>query len=363
MRTPTFAPSLLVLAFSAVLVEPKALAWNCDSICAINQSNCLDWKKAHCPIGTSNPFTNRPSPTQQQPPTPLRDNQGCCVLGAPCPPPKRPCPPIGGAKPAGGSLNYELEESPSLAPESPREPAPEPALLPSPYRGGYRGIDEETEQRFMMEHTGLRASRVFSGPGQFPPNLFAAYGIVAFQALASDSKETERYRSICRGYLAAIPAAKTLREEGVPLKQQMVTAWPLTENILANSLNSASTAKYNSCDKIVASTNLLLSHDAIHKAKSITRKPALNGRGPYLIAWSPAATIGKSDAAVLVLDLSNVTTSDGAVAIFQDWADKIEKNPQLWKGGWDLNSLRLSLRLWADRWGAGVLAILSPTTK
>ncbi len=40
-----------------------------------------------------------------------------------------------------------------------------------------------------------------------------------------------------------------------------------------------------------------------------------------------------------MLDLSNVTTSEGAVAIFQDWADKIEKNPQLWKGGWNLNSL------------------------
>ncbi len=209
----------------------------------------------------------------------------------------------------------------------------------------------------------IRASRAFSGPGQYPPNQFAAYAIVAFQALATDANEMARYESICKGFLAAIPAAASLRKAGIPFSEQMVTIWPLVSASLAATLNTASATNNSNCQRIVASTNLLLSHDAIHKASKLSRNISFKGRGPYLIAWAPAKSFGKPDAAVLVLDLSNVTTNDGAVAVFQEWSDKIEQNPNLWKGGWNLNSLRITLRLWADRWGKDVLAILSPTAK
>ena len=358
MRAPTFTSSFIMLAFTVALVQPKALAWTCESICANDQRDCLNWKKSHCPIETSKPFPNRVIPTQQKTPNPLRENQGCCALGADCLAGQQPCAPSSGKKPGAGIL-YQMDSSPgpALFPASPHEPAPAPI----------RGLDKEIKpQEAELEgqtRPDVRASRLFSGPGQFPPSEFAAYGIVAFQALASDSRETERYRSICRGYLAAIPAATSLRKEGISLKEQMVTVWPLTEKYLATKLNSGGAADANSCGKIIASTSLLISHDVIHKANKLSHKAVLNGRGPYLIAWSPATAFGKTEAAVLVLDLSNVTTSEGAVAIFQDWADKIEKNPQLWKGGWNMNSLRLSLQFWADRWGTGVLAILSPTSK
>jgi hypothetical protein len=209
----------------------------------------------------------------------------------------------------------------------------------------------------------IRASRAFSAPGQYPPNQFAAYAIVAFQALATDANEMARYKSICKGFLAAIPAAASLRKAGIPFSEQMVTIWPLVSAPLAATLNATSASNNSNCQQVVASTNLLVAHDAIHKASKLSRNISFNGRGPYLIAWAPATSFGKSDAAVLVLDLSNVTTNDGAVAVFQEWSDKIEQNPNLWKGGWNLNSLRITLRLWADRWGKDVLAILSPAAK
>jgi hypothetical protein len=292
--------SLLLLCLAVALVPSKASGWTCDSVCNANQRDCLEWKKNHCPDDSRSPARQPSSPS------------GIHFFNSPGPP---------------------QEAMPMPAP-------PQGLSLPD-----------------------VRASRIFSGPGQYPPSEFAAYGIVAFQATSADAKETARYVRICKGFLASIPAASALLKQGIPMKEQMATVWPITDERLATSLNSTANTENRLCEKIVASTNFLASHDAIHKARKITRAPSLSGRGPYLIAWSPATTFGKPEAAVLVLDLSNVTTSEGATAIFNEWADKIEMNPQLWKGGWDLKSLKTSIKVWADRWGADVLAILSPTAK
>jgi hypothetical protein len=99
--------------------------------------------------------------------------------------------------------------------------------LPPWFGGGRR--DWEIERRLhyyspaMNASPAVRASRTFAGPGQYPPSRFAAYGIVAFQALPYDTVETNRYRNICRGYLAAIPGSKILLNKGIPLNKQMVT--------------------------------------------------------------------------------------------------------------------------------------------
>lgn len=206
----------------------------------------------------------------------------------------------------------------------------------------------------------VKASRVFAGPGQYPPSQFAAYGIVAFQALAADEAETTRYISICQGFLAAIPASTSLQELGVPLNEQMATIWPLKDKVLANTLNSMDEQNHNNCRSIVSSVGLVASRDAISKAKKSFRKVAFDGRGPYVIAWSPSKSFGQPDAAVLVLNLSNVTTRAQAVEMFRSWSERIEQDPGLWKGGWNLNGLRIALQLWADRWGPGVLVFLTP---
>ncbi|MEB3255258.1 MAG: hypothetical protein VKJ05_02600 [Synechococcaceae cyanobacterium] len=160
-----------------------------------------------------------------------------------------------------------------------------------------------------------------------------------------------------------MPSASDLLRQGVPLKEQMATVWPLTNTGLASTLNAAKTANSKSCEAIVASTDFLTSHDALHRLRKLAVQANLSDRGPYLIAWSPGAAFGRANAAVLVLNLSNVTTTEGATAIFRDWADKIEMNPQHWKKGWNLTSLKTSLQLWADRWGSDVLTFVSATTK
>ena len=67
---------------------------------------------------------------------------------------------------------------------------------------------------------------------------------------------------------------------------------------------------------------------------------------------------GQAEVIVLVWDLSDVINEKQATLMFADWAVEIEQNPELWVFGWDLEKLRVKIRLWADRYGADVLSIL-----
>ena len=363
MPVPThlFPSSLLALAFCAALLQGEAKAWSCDTPCKADQIDCQNWKRQCCPPAKDQPTTqSRPQkPCPSEPKTKPRlhllqllnsiaPKPDLLELSIPAEPPDR---------------EGELLQPPAPSPVPSPAPSPVPAPTPAPIfeLSPIRGLEPAALEGEIP--TDVRASRAFSGPGQYPPRQFRAYGVVAFQSLASTESETNRYISLCKGFLAAIPASAALQEQGVPINEQMVTVWPLIEKQLANTLNQPLGKHDKYCSRIVAATNLPVSHDAIHKANKLSQKPALKGRGPYLIAWSPASKFGNPEATVLILNLSNVTTTEGAVAIFQDWADKIERNPDLWQAGWNINSLRLSLKLWADRWGADVLAILSPNSK
>jgi hypothetical protein len=141
----------------------------------------------------------------------------------------------------------------------------------------------------------------------------------------------------------------------------MVTVWPVNNNNLADSLNPK--ADLNSqCLQAIRSIDLVASLSAIRSARAIVPNSDLSGRGPYVIAWAPAKLAGKPRASVLVLDLSSVTTSAQAVEMFRVWAEKIEKNPALWRRGWDFHQIRVILRLWADRWGPVMLTFITPRT-
>jgi hypothetical protein len=299
--------NLLILVIYAsllgvTLTPAKVLAWSCESECESNQFECLSWKKKNCP--PRNPLQRRYNRL-------FEDVRGIDMEGY----------------------------SPIMRPAKPTSPTTSPTMGSSP---------------------AVRASRTFAGPGEYPPSRFAAYGIVAFQALPYDTAETNRYRNICRGYLAAIPGSKILLDKGIPLNKQMVTVWPLNDGKLASKLNTTSLEHDEMCSRAVLSIDLVTSRNSIVKARTALRKTLLEERGPYVIAWSPAQSFGKSQAAVLVLNLSNVTTSAQAVEMFREWSDKIEQNPELWTGGWNHDSLRVTLRLWADRWGPGILSLFSP---
>ena len=204
----------------------------------------------------------------------------------------------------------------------------------------------------------VRASRLFAGPGQYPPDDFAAYGILAFQSEATP-QSARRYMAICEGFLAGLPAAAELTDRGVPLAQQMATVWPLDDATLANYLNGIDTgsAPLEPCRDIVASIHLFTSREAIANAMRASDNESFEGSGPYLIAWSPSTTFGRRDVPVLVWDLSDVTTSQLATDLFVDWANEIVRNPDLWRDGWDLERLRRTLRWWADKYGPGILRV------
>ena len=74
-----------------------------------------------------------------------------------------------------------------------------------------------------------------SGPGQLPPQDFAAYGMVVFTARASRF-DRPRHEMFCEAYLSALPTAGELDR---PKSEQMVTIWPVTEDGIADALNDA----------------------------------------------------------------------------------------------------------------------------
>ncbi len=202
----------------------------------------------------------------------------------------------------------------------------------------------------------VRASRVFAGPGQFPPNNFAAYGIVAFRAQAT-SQSRARYEAICEGYLAAIAGSADLEERRVPLNQQMVTVWPLGDAKLADQLNVPGGSSSKGCTDIISGIDIITSGTALEAAARANQGATLAGVGPFLIAWSPSTTFGTERAIVLLADLSRVTTVEEAQNQFLEWKRRIEQDPQLWSNGWNLERLRTAIRQWADKFGPGVLSV------
>ena len=284
------------------LAPSRVLAWSCDSQCDQGQSECTEWKRLNCP--TSNHVLRSILELNRESDNPIRE--------------------FGLSKPAS---------------HAPRRPP---------------GSKLEPQGRLL-----IRASRAFAGPRQYPPTQFAAYGIVAFQSLPFDTDETNRYVNICRGYLAAVPRAKNLLDQGIPLSKQMVTVWPLDNARLSDKLNITDQDPSLICRKAVLAIDIASSRNAIVNARLTKPGESFDGRGPYVIAWSPAQSFGKPNAAVLILNLSNVSTAAQAAELFRAWSSDVEGNPQLWTGGWNNQSLKVILRLWADRWGSKILSLLS----
>ena len=295
----TICTSITVIA----LAPSRVLAWSCDSQCDQGQSECTEWKRLNCPTS----------------------NHGLRVL------------------------NNESDLLDLIHETGWKD---KPAAYPAPRRPP--GSKLEPQGRLL-----IRASRAFAGPRQYPPTQFAAYGIVAFQSLPFDTDETNRYVNICRGYLATVPRAKNLLDQGIPLSKQMVTVWPLDNARLSDKLNTTDQDPSLICRKAVLAIDIASSRNAIVNARLTKPGESFDGRGPYVIAWSPAQSFGKPNAAVLILNLSNVSTAAQTAEMFRAWSSDVEGNPQLWTGGWNNQSLKVILRLWADRWGSKILSLLS----
>jgi hypothetical protein len=233
-------------------------------------------------------------------------------------------------------------------------PAPDTALAEA--AGPPLVVPSETPSRGIGGGSGwnggsaIRAARLFSGPSQYPPEAFAAYGIVAFRARAS-SGERERHVMLCEAYVAALPRSAELT---VPVEEQMVTVWPIDADLTADELNQLRSAEI--CDTAVGRYGLPTALRAINDAGEA--RVGRDRRGPFLLAWSPSHEKGDPEALMLVTDLSDVTTYAQAEAFFVLWRTDIEANPEYWNRGWNIERLRVAIQLWVDRFGSQIFSVL-----
>ena len=208
----------------------------------------------------------------------------------------------------------------------------------------------ETQAQWVPSSPTVTASRIFAGPNQYPPNEFAAYGILAFPSQPS-IYDSNRYLMICRAYTATLIHTSELN---IPRAEQMVTVWPIGSDSKANELNYRS-SRDEACEQAVDNYGLVIAKGALNHAK--VAGVDTSGRGPFLLAWSPATDKGKRDAVVLSANLSDITTYEQAKGVLLDWENDIEKNPKLWRNGWDVERIRVKIRLWVDRYGSQILAL------
>jgi hypothetical protein len=76
--------------------------------------------------------------------------------------------------------------------------------------------------------------RVFAGPNQYPPNLFKAYGILAFPA-KSAPEELARHTMFCNAFASTLLDLSGLK--AIPAKEEMVTIWPIDSDTDALTIN------------------------------------------------------------------------------------------------------------------------------
>ena len=226
----------------------------------------------------------------------------------------------------------DLENKPASV-----QPAPDPKP-----DGGNRGWPED-----------VIPTRVFSGPEQYPPTAFRAYGIVAF-ANHPNGPERERAEAICDAYLNTLNHTSDLPD--VAKKDQMVTVWPLITDDVADTLNGA--AQGEGCQDAIGDYSLITAKRAIKTARNAGLK--VSGRGPFLLAWAPGDAYAGTGKPVLMADLSLVETFPEARSWFLKWQDDIEQNPEVWNDGFDLAAFRLMGRNWLDRTGKQILEVLGP---
>ncbi|MGA7490363.1 MAG: hypothetical protein WBW74_25865 [Xanthobacteraceae bacterium] len=196
----------------------------------------------------------------------------------------------------------------------------------------------------------VRAVRALIEPAEMPPRELAGYGIVAFTTRPLPH-DIERYKAVCEAYKATLMAQDELPPD-TPLSEQMITYWPIGKK-------NTPEAQRADCTHLVTNYALRLGLDAIQDADR-QKEGLASRRGPFLIAWAPSESRFKPDAVVLVMDLSALDGQRSFAEVFQDWRQKITDNPDLWqRGGFDIESVRRIIRDTFDRYGDGLLRLIT----
>ena len=223
----------------------------------------------------------------------------------------------------------------------------------------------------------VRTTRLFGDADDFPPENFAAYAILAAPGSPAGPQRS-RYLAICQGYMSELTASSS--GVAASLAEQLVTVWPVRDAAMSRflSLPAATIVGLESrieatCPVAVDGYDSDIAKAAITHAE--TGAPPLltelrGRRGPFLLAWSPAAQKGDPDVPIFRMDLSWVETRSQAELMFGIWRAGILERADLWRPGWQRPGARARVRLMienvaADAMGgievaAGVIELVMP---
>lgn len=208
---------------------------------------------------------------------------------------------------------------------------------------------------------------------QYPPRDFAAYGILAFKAHSNNSPESQqRFYNFCRAYLTLTHAqnlkhVSTLTHKSeiieIPTSEQMATVWPVINDRIASDLNARNFRNADEiCSVAIKNYDFIMSQQAIKQARAAGAK--LDGKGPFLLAWSPSYKKGQTDAIILYRDLSDTYLKEQAQEDLDRWAINIEEDPAFWKNGFTIEGMRIKFQKLLDSAGKPLIdAAIDITTR
>jgi hypothetical protein len=207
-----------------------------------------------------------------------------------------------------------------------------------PSHGGGGGFDVPAAQG----SSPLHPVRAYLRATEIPPVGAGAYGLVVFHSKATSANRS-KLKMVCNAFVAFFPRSET---STVPLKDQMITVWPLDNP-------DAKQAKKDDCDYALAHYDLNASESAISDAQ--LQHANFDGEGPYLVGWSPSSARGAPDKLVLVIDMSADNSQELINLKFFFWKKQIVEDPSRWRNGFSVESIRAQIRIFADQYGQAML--------
>lgn len=200
------------------------------------------------------------------------------------------------------------------------------------------------------------AIRNFVGYGAQRSMSVDGLAYVAFPERPATDEEYERRRMICEAYVLAF--SSSAEASGLPGKK-FVTLWPLIDDGVAEYLVARSGQQIvdaGDCAGAVNFYDYVAAMEVISSARRSKDEPALEGRGPFLLAWSPANEKGQPGALALVLDFSRVEERENVVRLMRKWRNDIITEPSLWDNGWSVLELKVAISEMLESIGPGLVS-------
>ncbi len=159
----------------------------------------------------------------------------------------------------------------------------------------------------------LQPVRAYLRARDIPPVGAGAYGLVVFHSRPTPASRA-KLMMVCTAFVAFFPRNET---SSVPLKDQMITVWPLDNP-------DARQAKADDCDFAINHYDLVASEEAIRDV-------------------------------VLVVDMSADNTQADIDNKFRFWKNNIVEDPSLWRNGWSMEGVRVKIHNFVDHYGQAML--------